>query len=89
MKTIILINVEKDPRRLVSKLAEIVFYHKIEYCLKSERLDPYLRDLLVRLRNIKKSTGIFITNKDFNLEKNISEINQFKNYNSLKIITLR
>lgn len=57
--------------------------------MKSERPDVYLRDLLVRLKRIEKSTGIFITNKDFNLEKNISEINQFKDQNDIKIITLK
>ena len=57
--------------------------------MKSEMPEVYLRDLLIRLRSIKKSIGIFITNKDLNLEKNISEINQFKNYNNIKIITLK
>lgn len=89
MKTIILININEDPRKLVSKLAELISCHKIEYCMKSERLDVYLRALLVRLKRIEKSTGIFITNKDFNLEKNISEINQFKDQNDIKIITLK
>ena len=89
MKTIILININEDPRRLLPKLTEIVPYHKVEYCMKSEMPEVYLRDLLIRLRSIKKSTGIFITNKDLNLEKNISEINQFKNYNNIKIIILK
>lgn len=89
MKTIILININEDPRKLVSKLAELISCHKIEYCMKSERPDVYLRYLLVRLKRIEKSTGIFITNKDFNLEKNISEINQFKDQNDIKIITLK
>lgn len=89
MKTIILVNIKEDPRRLLPKLTEIVPYHKVEYCMKSERPDVYLRHLLVRLKRIEKSTRIFITNKDFNLEKNISEINQFKNYNNIKIITLK
>ena len=74
---------------MLSKLVEIVPYHKIEYCMKSEMPEVYLRNLLIRLRSIKKSIGIFITNKDLNLEKNISEINQFKNYNNIKIITLK
>lgn len=89
MKTIILININENPRKLISKLAEIVSCHKIEYCMKSEMPEVYLRDLLIRLRSIKKSTGIFITNKDLNLEKNISEINQFKNQNNIKIIILK
>lgn len=71
------------------KTLTFISCHKIEYCMKSERPDVYLRDLLVRLKRIEKSTGIFITNKDFNLEKNISEINQFKDQNDIKIITLK
>lgn len=49
-------------------------------------------NLGVKLDHLKKTkvdNGIFITNKDLSLERNFSEINQFKNQNNIKIITLK
>lgn len=89
MKTIILININEDPRKLISKLTELISSFKVEYSLKSEKSETYLKDLLVRLRTIKKNNGIFITNKDLSLERNISGINQFKNQNNIKITILK
>lgn len=89
MKTIILININEDPRKLISKLTELISSFKVEYSLKSEKSETYLKDLLVRLRRIKKNNGIFVTNKDLSLEKNISGINQFKNQNNIKITILK
>lgn len=84
MKTIILININKDPGELVSDLV-----YATEYCMKSEKLETYLGDLLAKMKRIKVDNGIFITNKDLSLERNFSEINQFKNQNNIKIITLK
>lgn len=89
MKTIILININEDPRKLISKLTELISSFKVEYSLKSEKSETYLKDLLVRLRRIKKNNGIFVTNKDLRLERNISGINQFKNQNNIKITILK
>lgn len=89
MKTIILININEDPRKLISKLTELISSFKAEYSLKSEKSETYLKDLLVRLRRIKKNNGIFVTNKDLSLERNISGINQFKNQNNIKITILK
>lgn len=89
MKTIILININEDPRKLISKLTELISSFKVEYSLKSEKSETYLKDLLVRLRRIEKNNGIFVTNKDLSLEKNISGINQFKNQNNIKITILK
>lgn len=89
MKTIILININEDPRKLISKLTELISSFKVEYSLKSEKSETYLKDLLVRLRTIKKNNGIFVTNKDLSLERNISGINQFKNQNNIKITILK
>jgi hypothetical protein len=89
MKTIILININEDPRKLISKLTELISSFKVEYSLKSEKSETYLKDLLVRLRRIKKNNGIFVTNKDLSLERNISGINQFKNQNNIKITILK
>lgn len=57
--------------------------------MKSEKLETYLGDLLAKMKRIKVDNGIFITNKDLSLERNFSEINQFKNQNNIKIITLK
>ena len=89
MKTIILININEDPRKLISKLTELISSFKVEYSLKSEKSETYLKDLLVRLRTIKKNNGIYVTNKDLSLERNISRINQFKNQNNIKITILK
>ena len=89
MKTIILININEDPRKLISKLTELISSFKVEYSLKSEKSETYLKDLLVRLRRIKKNNGIFVTNKDLSLERNISGIDQFKNQNNIKITILK
>lgn len=89
MKTIILININKDPGELVSDLVNKLSYYATEYCLKSEKLETYLKDLLAKMKRIKVDNGIFITNKDLSLERNFSEINQFKNQNNIKIITLK
>lgn len=89
MKTIILININEDPRKLISKLTELISSFKVEYSLKSEKSETYLKDLLVRLRRIKKNNGIFVTNKDLSLERNISGINQFKNQNNIKTTILK
>lgn len=89
MKTIILININKDPGELVSDLVNKLSYYATEYCLKSEKLETYLGDLLAKMKRIKVDNGIFITNKDLSLERNFSEINQFKNQNNIKIITLK
>lgn len=89
MKTIILININEDSRKLISKLTELISSFKVEYSLKSEKSETYLKDLLVRLRRIKKNNGIFVTNKDLSLERNISGINQFKNQNNIKITILK
>lgn len=89
MKTIILININEDPRKLISKLTELISSFKVEYSLKSEKSETYLKNLLVRLRRIKKNNGIFVTNKDLSLERNISGINQFKNQNNIKITILK
>ena len=89
MKTIILININEDPRKLISKLTELISSFKVEYSLKSEKSETYLKDLLVKLRRIKKNNGIFVTNKDLSLERNISGINQFKNQNNIKITILK
>lgn len=89
MKTIILININEDPRKLISKLTELISSFKVEYSLKSEKSEIYLKNLLVRLRRIKKNNGIFVTNKDLSLERNISGINQFKNQNNIKITILK
>lgn len=89
MKTIILININEDPRKLISKLTELISSFKVEYSLKSEKSETYLKNLLVRLRTIKKNNGIFVTNKDLSLERNISGINQFKNQNNIKITILK
>ena len=89
MKTIILININEDPRKLISKLTELISSFKVEYSLKSEKSETYLKDLLVRLRTIKKNNGTFVTNKDLSLERNISGINQFKNQNNIKITILK
>lgn len=89
MKTIILININEDPRKLISKLTELISSFKVEHSLKSEKSETYLKDLLVRLRRIKKNNGIFVTNKDLSLERNISGINQFKNQNNIKITILK
>lgn len=89
MKTIILININEDPRKLISKLIELISSFKVEYSLKSEKSETYLKDLLAKMKRIKVDNGIFITNKDLSLERNFSEINQFKNQNNIKIITLK
>ena len=106
MKTIILININKDPGELVSDLVNklsihkrrsnclildniLLLYYATEYCMKSEKLETYLGDLLAKMKRIKVDNGIFITNKDLSLERNFSEINQFKNQNNIKIITLK
>lgn len=89
MKTIILININKDPGELVSDLVNKLSYYATEYCMKSEKLETYLGDLLAKMKRIKVDNGIFITNKDLSLERNFSEINQFKNQNNIKIITLK
>lgn len=89
MKTIILININEDPRKLISKLTELISSFKVQYSLKSEKSETYLKYLLVRLRRIKKNNGIFVTNKDLSLERNISGINQFKNQNNIKITILK
>lgn len=89
MKTIILININEDPRELVSKLINTLSYYATEYCIKSEKVEVYLEDLLAKMRRIKVDNGIFITNKDLGLERNFSRINQFKNQNNIKIITLK
>lgn len=45
MKTIILININKDPGELVSELINKLSYYTTEYCRKSEKLETYLGDL--------------------------------------------
>ena len=89
MKTIILININKDPGELVSELINKLSYYTTEYCRKSEKLETYLGDLLAKMRRVEVDNGIFVTNKDLSLERNFSEINQFKNQNNIKIITLK
>lgn len=89
MKTILLININKDPGELVSELVNKLSYYTTEYCRKSENLEIYLGDLLAKMRRVKVDNGIFVTNKDLSLEKNFSEINQFKNQNNIKIIILK
>lgn len=89
MKTIILININKDPGELVSDLVNKLSYYATEYCRKSEKLETYLGDLLAKMRRVEVDNGIFVTNKDLSLERNFSEINQFKNQNNIKIITLK
>lgn len=89
MKTIILININKDPGELVSELINKLSYYTTEYCRKSEKLKTYLGDLLAKMRRVEVDNGIFVTNKDLSLEKNFSEINQFKNQNNIKIIILK
>lgn len=70
MKTIILININEYPKNLVSKLVNILSYYNTEYCMRSEKLEVYLEDLLVKMRRVEVNSGIFVTNKDLSLERN-------------------
>lgn len=89
MKTIILININENPRELVLKLGNILSYYNTEYCMRSEKLEVYLEDLLVKMRHIKINNGMLATNKDLKIERNLSEINMFKNHNKIKIIIIK
>lgn len=89
MKTIILININEDPRKLVSKLVNILSYYNTEYCMRSEKLEVYLEDLLVKMRRVEVNSGIFVTNHNLSLPEYAHYLRTFATTNRVRFIIIK